>query len=68
MILVYDITDRSSFANMRYHLSREKEISPKAVYVLVGNKLDLEENRRVPAAEAEAFAEENGMIFIETSC
>jgi small GTP-binding protein len=68
MILVYDITDRSSFANMRYHLTREKEISPEAVYVIVGNKLDLKENRQVPAAEAEAFAVENGMIFMETSC
>lgn len=68
MILVYDITDRSSFANMRYHMTREKEISPEAVYVLVGNKLDLEENRQVLAAEAEPFAVENGMIFMETSC
>jgi Ras-related protein Rab-1A len=68
MILVYDITDRSSFANIRYHLTTEKEISPEAVYVLVGNKLDFEENRQVPAAEAEAFAVENGIIFMETSC
>ena len=35
--------------------------------MLVGNKSDLHHLRAVPADEARAFAEENGLSFIETS-
>jgi len=36
--------------------------------MLVGNKKDLEEEgRKVSFAEGEQFAEENGMMFLESS-
>ena len=35
--------------------------------MLVGNKKDLEEQRSVTYAEGEQFAEENGMMFLESS-
>ena len=34
---------------------------------LVGNKTDLEEKRAVQRAEGEKFAEDNGLLFFETS-
>lgn len=35
--------------------------------MLVGNKTDLDKQRQVTFEEAAKFAEENGLIFIETS-
>ena len=35
--------------------------------MLIGNKKDLEDQRDVTYEEASQFAEENGLIFVETS-
>ncbi|KAG1433802.1 hypothetical protein G6F57_021912 [Rhizopus arrhizus] len=35
--------------------------------MLIGNKSDLESKRQVPREEAERFAQENGLFFLETS-
>ena len=35
--------------------------------VLIGNKVDLEDNRQVSYEEGSVFAEKNGMLFFETS-
>ncbi len=35
--------------------------------VLIGNKTDLEEDRKVSTEEGKKFAKENNMIFFETS-
>ena len=43
-ILVYDITKRESFDNIRRWLDEVKEFAPKSItLILVGNKKDLEE-------------------------
>ena len=34
---------------------------------LVGNKLDLQSKRAVQTDDAQAYAEENGLLFMETS-
>lgn len=39
----------------------------KMIIALVGNKSDLEDGRRIRADEARAYAEENGVLFMETS-
>ena len=41
--------------------------SPQIVILLVGNKRDLEEEREVTFLEASRFAQENGLMFLETS-
>ena len=35
--------------------------------ILIGNKKDLEDKRQVSYEEGEAFAKENGLMFLETS-
>ncbi|RYR40812.1 hypothetical protein Ahy_A09g046559 [Arachis hypogaea] len=44
-----------------------KTRSHKLVMALVANKSDLEPNREVEAKEAEKFAHESGVFYIETS-
>ncbi len=41
--------------------------APRMVIALVGNKADLADKRRVKADEARSYAEENGILFMETS-
>jgi len=41
--------------------------SPAIVILMVGNKTDLEEEREVTFLEASRFAQENGLMFLETS-
>ena len=37
------------------------------VIALAGNKADLPQNRKVEAEEAQAYADENGILHLETS-
>ena len=67
-MLVYDITDHSSFENIENWLDKVKvNCPPNVVTMLVGNKCDLESDRQVSREEAEAYAKSNGMLFTETS-
>ena len=66
-LLVYEIGNKKSFQNISYWIEKCKEKSPEdVVMVLVGNKSDLEE-RQVSTEEGQKLAEENGMLFFETS-
>ncbi|CAO3651430.1 unnamed protein product [Mucor hiemalis] len=40
---------------------------PESIIMLVGNKSDLEKSRAISEEEAKAFAEKNGLMFMETS-
>jgi len=68
-LLVYDVTRRSTYQNLSTWLSdaRRHLTNPNTVIMLVGNKTDLAKQRQVTFDEASKFAEENGLIFIETS-
>ena len=69
VIMVYDVTRRDSFENLDQWLKEVKLYTPNngegVVKLLVGNKIDLD--RRVPREEAEAWAQSQGMIFLEAS-
>jgi Ras-related protein Rab-1A len=68
IIVTYDITDRDSFENVRQWLQEiERYACPNVNKLLVGNKSDLEAKRAVEYAEAKAFADEQGIQFLETS-
>ena len=67
-VIVFDITNRDSFMHVKDYLEKIKSMSPESVVVvLVGNKGDLAANRVVTEEEAQAFAEQNSLIYIETS-
>ena len=67
-ILVYDITNRSSFEELNNWLNDLNSLAaPNACIVLIGNKSDLTEERQIDEAEADAFAQRYGLTRLETS-
>mmetsp|Transcript_2203 Transcript_2203/g.3669 ORF Transcript_2203/g.3669 Transcript_2203/m.3669 type:complete len:216 (+) Transcript_2203:244-891(+) len=67
-LLVYDITRRETFNNLTRWLEESKQnANANMVVLLVGNKLDLEARRAVSYEEGKKFADDNGLIFLETS-
>jgi len=67
-LLVYDITRRETFTHLSRWLEEARQNgNPHMVIMLIGNKSDLEHRRQVTVEEGEAFAEEHGLIFLETS-
>ena len=68
VLVIYDITDRESFENLNSWLIEIEKNANKNVYkLLIGNKCDLEDKRKVTYQEGKEFASSNGMQFIETS-
>ena len=48
ILVVYDITNKDSFTHIEYWVNETKDLKREdAIFVLVGNKTDLEENRVV---------------------
>ena len=68
IMMVYDITDLDSFGNLNLWLKEIEKNASKNVYkILVGNKNDLEDKRKVTFQQGKDFADINGMKFFETS-
>ena len=67
-LLLFDVTNRESFSHIPTWMNEAKRhIEPhKAVFILVGCKVDLE-GRQVPEEEARAFAQVNNLPYVETS-
>ena len=70
--IVYDITKEESFLSVKKWMEEIKEqAEPNIVIMLVGNKLDLCEEdplkRKVSSDRAEEFAQQNELLFMETS-
>ena len=66
--VVYDITERETFNNLEIWINECKKVAPETIiFVLIGNKSDLKDNRQVSYEEGETFAENNNMLFFETS-
>ncbi|XP_066500560.1 RAB5A, member RAS oncogene family, b [Hoplias malabaricus] len=67
-IVVYDITNKESFARAKNWVKElQRQASPNIVIALAGNKLDLEKNRDLDYQEAKSYAEDNSLLFMETS-
>lgn len=67
-LLVYDITRRETFNHLTSWLDDARQHSNSNMTImLIGNKSDLEHRRAVSVEEGEAFANEHGLVFLETS-
>ena len=66
--VVYDITNRETFENVKHWVEDCRNYMPKNVLIfLVGNKSDLEEQRKISKDEGEELADSFGLSFFETS-
>lgn len=69
VILVYDVTKRDTFTRLENWLNELETYCTRndLVKMLVGNKIDKEENRVVDRNEGLKFARKHSMLFIEAS-
>jgi small GTP-binding protein len=68
IILVYDITNRDTFLNIKKWSNHIKDSANKDVCILlVGNKSDKEINREVTYDDGAKVAKEYNFIFLEMS-
>ncbi|XP_047390350.1 ras-related protein Rab-5A-like [Sciurus carolinensis] len=61
-IVVYDITNEESWVK-----ELQRQASPNIVIALSGNKADLANKRAVDFLEAQSYADDNSLLFMETS-
>src|SRR3990167_863347 len=67
--LVFDLTNKKTFDDIANWIHDLKDLThPQAKIILVGNKADLEAQRKVSKEQAEAFAAEHELTYFETSC
>ena len=68
IIIVYDITDKESFDNIKQWLFEiDRYASDDASILVIGNKSDLNEKREVEYDVASEYCNELGIEYIETS-
>lgn len=68
IILVFDLCDKKSFQDIQNWIGEvERYSNRETVKVLVGNKCDLVGDRQVTREEAETFASNEDMIYVEAS-
>ena len=68
IIITYDVTREKTFENVNswYNELREQG-EPDVEIVLIGNKIDLESERKVTSDQGAQLAKEKGMFFMEVS-
>merc|ERR1711967_126908 len=68
MGIVYDVTDRESFNNVKHWIQEiDKYAADGVKKLLVGNKCDLQSKKVVSYDEAKELADSLGINFMETS-
>jgi len=67
-VVVYDITQAASLEKARTWIRElQRQADPSIVIALCGNKADLAARRQVTQEEAKKYAEEEGLMWSETS-
>ena len=67
IVLVFDITKKSTFENLENWVKTIKENNNNAPVALFGNKSDMIDDIEVNTEDAEKYAKEKEMFFFETS-
>jgi len=68
IIIVYDVTDKESFNNVKHWIQEINKYAADGVQkLMVGNKCDLQSKKVVSYDEAKEFADSEGIQFMETS-
>jgi len=68
IVVIFSVTDKKTFGNVKSWIHQIKaEVDEKVTIILVGNKIDDEENREVTKEEGEEAARNFGLDFFECS-
>ena len=68
VILIYDVTNRQTYDNIAKWISQiQQEVDQRVIIYIVGNKIDMENQRKVKTEEGQKIAEEYNFPFAETS-
>ena len=68
IIVLYDITDSNSFEHIKNWMTDIDKFAKQGVLkLLIGNKIDLNENRKVTKEAGQALANKYGINFFEVS-
>ena len=68
IILIYDVTSLQTYENVKTWINQIREDAPANVVIYIaGNKIDMEEERKVKTEEGKKLADEFGLPFYETS-
>jgi len=68
IIMVYDVTNYESFEHVEEWLNEvNRHASEQTLKLLVGNKADLADDKKVSSEEAKKFADTLSISFLETS-
>ncbi|XP_050391335.1 ras-related protein Rab-37 isoform X3 [Patella vulgata] len=68
LLLLYDVTNKNSFDNIRAWLAEINEYAQEDVVImLLGNKCDVAGERQLRREDGERLAKEYGVAFMETS-
>merc|ERR1712224_910673 len=67
-LIAYDITNRESYNHLVNWLADARTLARADISIIaVGNKCDLKDHRKVTFLEASRCAQENDILFLETS-
>lgn len=67
-LLVFDISNHQSFADVKtWIMELQRNVPETMTFALIGNKIDLEEQRAVTREEASIYANSIGATYFETS-
>ena len=68
IILIYDVTNPQTFDNVKGWISQIREEANQNVLIyIVGNKIDMKEERKIKTEDGEKLAGDYGFPFVETS-
>ncbi|EGR27726.1 Ras family protein, putative [Ichthyophthirius multifiliis] len=71
VFLIFDVGNEQSYQKVSFWMNELEELvdKNKILLVLIGNKCDIQENQRqISQMQAKNFAQENDMLYFETSC
>ena len=66
-IVVYDVTNPTSFHAVDKWVEEFKGYNPDSKYIIIGNKVDLGDNKKISTDEGKEKSQLHDCIFIETS-
>ena len=67
ILFVFDLTNKVTFDNIKNWLTDSQNFETKVIKILVGNKSDLIEERKVDQDSVERYADKKEMQYYETS-